>query len=520
MPPKSSPQPMYASKADKRRAQRQRRKIRRQASQAQPRYVQNKSRANVPRLKGNLAGPTVRAMPAAKRLLASVVAVPSEHDPIRMPSNNPQLTAVCAFKQVTTVKVPKSGVAVGVLIRSPTYPLWIEVNYDGPAFSIWREGTGLYRAGLHTLPSNAVKWYGAFKTSGEQSPLAANWPLGATNDYQGWTYVPRGMTPLMCIQLDSIPESGSTPVVGYYLWEGGAKSHYKQQLASADPNNNLNWFLPTTHFSDFKGGWFCLHTFGGFGVAANFTIRVGATKGNGEYWSPAGTISSLLLPAYSVPEFTVTTLPYQHVRCTAAASLFTNVSSALNKEGTVKAIRVPVNQYDPWSTRASEVSSYHAKQLYSGPLEKGFYSFTLGDELSDHFKDHSYVNAAGTQVPVIHLEGMEHATLIEFVDLDAATANTLQVTTGWHLEFLTTSSLLPVGRTVLTLQDCVDVRLALLDVGIHYENPVHLAAIAAMVGRALAGLGRTLAPHALDIAKAAWAGGRDEFNRKIRTMYG
>jgi hypothetical protein len=98
--------------------------------------------------------------------------------------------------------------------------------------------------------------------------------------------------------------------------------------------------------------------------------------GTGNAFGTYDGTATVMLPVFTPPEFGNSTLPYSRTRANATSALFTNVTAALNKEGTVLAARLKPSIIDMWSFGVANINSVHPQFRYFGPMEKGLYTFT------------------------------------------------------------------------------------------------------------------------------------------------
>jgi len=191
------------------------------------------------------------------------------------------------------------------------------------------------------------------------------------------------------------------------------------------------------------------------------------------------TPKTLFMPFFNPPEFANSTLPYSKTRLNASAALFTNVTAALSKEGTVLAARLKPTVVDPWSFSTTNIDSVHPKLRYYGPLEKGLYTFTTPSGNVDTLDDcrltlTSNSEMSTTQRPLFNAKEIGVYNAIVFQDLGSATSGTQLATSCYtHLEFESTSSLFPIGVSTMTLESLHAAEVALLSFGHFHENPLH-----------------------------------------------
>lgn len=237
-------------------------------------------------------------------------------------------------------------------------------------------------------------------------------------------------------------------------------------------------------------------------VGANdvYTLKVGWVTG-GDFTTPASS-KTFFLPLRVPAEFATSDIPYTQARTNASALLMTNVTSILNKEGTVQGARLLGNTIDPWYTSEAILSAVHQKYRYYGPLEKGLYTFTTPSNHGTEFFDHSGLIANNgalhtTRRPIFNPENLASYNAIMAVDV--VTGNTVLACSVWnHMEFITSSSLFEQETSRHQLQALHTAETAILHLGMFHENPTHFAAIGSMAMKAL----RFVAPMALPYVEA------------------
>lgn len=219
------------------------------------------------------------------------------------------------------------------------------------------------------------------------------------------------------------------------------------------------------------------------------TLRIGWLTG-GTFTAPVTTLD-LMVPFAMPPEFNNSVIPYARSRVNASAALFTNVTAALSKEGTVLAARLKPAVVDPWSFTSTHLNSVHPALRYFGPLEKGLYTFTTPSGNVANFEDavitipnNSLYNSVSRPLFSYRDIGMYNAMI--FTDLGSSSAGTqLAISVYSHIEFETSSSLFNIGVSTEPLELLHATEVALLRFGHFHENPVHWATLASAVRAAM-----------------------------------
>lgn len=228
----------------------------------------------------------------------------------------------------------------------------------------------------------------------------------------------------------------------------------------------------------------------------------------GNFAAPTGT-RTLFLPYQMPPEFNNSVLPYNRARLNASAALFTNVTAALSKEGTILAARLKPAVVDPWSFTVGNLNSVHPSLRYFGPLEKGLYTFTTPGGNLESFTDNVLTLASNsatnsTSRPLFNFQDIGIYNAIIFSDLGSAAVGTqLAVSQYAHIEFETTSSLFTIGVSNQPLELLHSTEVALLKFGHFHENPIHWSVLTAAVKEAVKFLAPIAAPYVQQFAHYA-----------------
>lgn len=529
--------PQYATKADKRRAQRQRRKAR-----DKQKMQQQAAPAPKPAPK-HKAGPVkAPALVSASKGVTSVshlaksVVLPGNCEPCRPPTTPPNKTAV--FPLVSTGTFSVGGVSQALLIRNPAFPLWIDhflppALHSQPwyAYRNYRLGTvssgalvpefgnsrfsrinfsGLPEVVGDTLTATPFPEEGNTRTKTIPPYRDMNyWPLGTDKNSDSWFYIPDGFTLYAVASFSDVtsPFDKYPALVSavFSIWTGGDPEFVSVDFRDMG-GNHMNWEnnLPTA-----KGVYARLvrlsWTASGTQTAApefSITVNLGA-KCSG--------VTKVLLPAFTPPEINVTTHPYMATRCIASSVLFTNVSPMLQMEGTVKAARLPVKEFDTFSLAVEDISSIRPSEMRFASLKKGCYGFTTSDPLSEDFRDCVFKNDSGFTEGILRLDAFEYASHFYFSDLDSSASTTLAYQANWTVEFLSVSSLFTLGVSTSSLDEWYEVQKNLLKIPFFYENPSHISALMAWAAK----IAHVLGPAFRRIGNAAWDAGIGQARREL-----
>lgn len=459
----------------------------------------------------------VRRAVASADQLVQTIAVPHDHRPQRVPSfPNLERTAVVNFTTTQTIGFTAGTTTPALMVRHPAYPLWVPrpVGSASTALSVGYSGT-LVSANFSAVGDVAVlpqTWADGCFTVGSATDLdVSSYPLGMTANGAQW--------------VSGLSVSGGAPQIGfsgtgsynltvfYETWDGQEIQQYSTTFLWAAPNGAVavsnavgRWFRPLRIFAT------AVTT---AGVISS--IHCGITSG-GTLYVPTNAAATFLLPLASPAEYRASSVQYASTRSTAVGALFSNVTAVMQKEGTVAAIRVPRANGAIWSNSAfaNLQASVPAIERYFGPLEKGLYAFTLPDSSTEVFRDClSDLSYNGGLLPTFALDGFEYATLIQFSDLDATAGTNLAVTLDNHLEFRCSSMLFPLGFSSISLENYHLAQMALVKMGVFFENPIHLAAISRMAMSALRSVAPIVAPY---VRQAAIATGQHLLNKGMAAI--
>lgn len=489
---------------------------------------------------------SVKAKAGGLEPLAMSMVLPHERRAMRMPVVPATFTALLETMGNKTIPVP-GGTRRAFLCRDACYPLWMERNLYNSASYLQSIGS----ATTWTVPAEKNKqiqlprWdaQSAYALPANGAPAIDNAPITVGNIVDltpiavidTWTaiYIPLGSTFEFKLSLGAAGAAGSTIEAEFgYVAHGEVNYSTIQIPASIDGYEYLG--LPGGPLTGTTGEGVVPYGFTWLrswrtGVTV---VTAGAAPALQFGWTTGGSILALnqdkpllLLPAFTPPEFNNSTIPYRKTRLNASAALFTNVTSVMQKEGTVLAARLNPATIDPWSFGISDIDSTHPKLRYYGPLEKGLYTFTTPggnidtlDDLVLGLSSPSTVNGAAR--PLFSPLDMGIYNAIIFTDTNVVgDATILAVSCYAHIEYETTSSLFPIGVSTLTLETLHAAEVALLGFGHFHENPIHWAAltsaatavlrkVAPMVAPVVAHYGQMAVNKGVEMLKG-YAGGGD-----------
>lgn len=472
--------------------------------------------------------------------LAKSIALPGEHAPVRFPSF-PALerTAVMGFSTPVTGSV-STTVTKALVMRQATYPMWFDQTFSG-SWTYWittktealqANVANLIDLTLKVVPQVIYAGQGATTPTDftqvavpvDTATLLANGPfLGVDHETgpQPWVYVPAGCTFSVCV---SHNDAGiATPIkvaFTYDAWqEPGAYSSFPWQLAQIDASKSGGFAAITASST---GQWYrvssiTVNSSTTFPNLLNFSVHCfvsnyvptyvpsATTAGTLVYNAPVAT-TNMLLPIASPPEFANSSLPYESTRTTAVGALFTNVTKALNKEGTVMWGRLAPQTINVWRAGLTNVTGLHPSEKAYLPLETGAYTYVPPSTDMAVFWDYTipigvYPSPTGTRFPIIRLDNTSLVNAGFFSDPDGGT--NLAITADWHFEFRTTSALFSIGLSGTTLESFHQAQLSLVEAGFFFANETHKSILSKIIGFANRAV-KLMAPNQYAVLKAGY----------------
>lgn len=457
------------------------------------------------------------------RLALSMV-LPHENKPIRFPVVPATHTALLDVMTDATAPVYDNSSKRAFLCRDPSYPLWLEkrcVAISGCLQSIgsaigWtlpaRSNSTLMLPAWEQVVGAAVGGSTIDGVAVLAPAVADHVVLGDSYGNQA-LYIPPGAQ--FIAEIATGAPGGGTGIEMEFTYQSGGEDFTSTILlqsiasgflygATAGGSNPAGEGLVPFGFVTLRA----IRTTNTAPTAAAAPIlKVGWATG-GSLTTPSGTVD-LFLPFTMPPEFNNSVIPYARSRVNASAALFTNVTAALSKEGTILAARLKPAVVDPWLFTASNLNSVHPALRYFGPLEKGLYTFTTPSGNVSSFQDavltmpsNSTYNSASR--PLFSYQDIGVYNAIIFSDLGSSAAGTQLAVSGYcHIEFETTSSLFTIGVSTEPLELLHATEVALLKFGHFHENPIHWAALASAVRTAVGYLAPMAAPYVKKLAMYA-----------------
>jgi hypothetical protein len=464
----------------------------------------------------------VRSKAQGLEPLAMSFVLPHERKAMRLPVVPATYTALLETMSNVTIPVPNGSKRQAALLRDAAYPLWVDRSIQNGCDYLQSTGSAatwnIPNAAESTIPLplwNVQRSYfnpavlpatlidSAAVPVGTLTDLT---PLAQIGEYLAIYVPPRSQFGLRVVTGAAGAGSGLEAEVGY-VEKGEVK------ISTVILSNTLTGYefygtsgaaIPAgSGVGNVPSGFVWLRSFRTRTVAppaaANPFLQFGWASEN-KFETLGDNKIVLFLPLFPPAEFQNSTLPYSRTRLNASAALFTNVSAALTKEGTVLAARLKQADIDPWNQSETNLNQVHPKLRYYGPLEKGLYTFTTPSGNVDALDDLVYLIASdsptnGGQKPLFQPMDVGVYNSAIFTDLGSQSPETqIAVSLYAHLEFETTSSLFNIGVSHLPLETLHAAEVALLNFGHFHENPLHWALIANAAKKILATVMPMVAP--------------------------
>lgn len=457
----------------------------------------------------------VRTRASGLNALAMSMVLPHEHKPVRFPVVPAALTATIDLMADRTYAVGDSTTRRGFLCRDAGYPLWLDrfifsMSVFMTDVSVLVSSAAETEIDLGTFYQDAIMGSGA-AVDGNAATRAIACDLTPVASLNGRPaiYVPGGSKfVFQAKNYGTVPDGATLKLKFEYTLAAGeiltsvlvARKSGSDVLFAADVGSStpatgliLEGSVPYGFVRLVSAHTGEVSPVGSGSV--NGTFRYGWATGY-HTDGPVGSFMALF-PFSNPPEAKNSTIPYTKTRANATAALFSNVTAALNKEGTILAARLKSAVTPPWTFGDSDINLVHPKLRYYGPLEKGLYTFTTPSTDQETFQDKFIPCTVGdssismSQKITFDPDNLGTYNAFLFQDLGSAGVGTqLAVSCYSHLEFETVSSLFAPGVSTMTLETLHAAQVALLSFGHFHENPIHFGTIMKAATAAL----RTVAP--------------------------
>jgi len=389
-----------------------------------------------------------------------------------------------------------------MLIKSSTVPLWLSVTDPVKPYTwtaSWTSGTGApdTTGGFWSNPTQTSTGDAAVNQCDiaveGAAPLPSAYPILGEFNGRGYIYVPKGTKMAALIRTTGAPPAGQSAVMDCESVDMGGVLLARSIVLNLNITNTV-----VDRFNGYWGFWTATETVFirpiGFSmpsltqvndaciIACNSTswaIDMLPTTGPSKAVFTGANRIPVLVPIVKPPALSVSTVPYSNTRVTALSALFTNVTKALNKEGTVLAGRFNPAVQDVFDVTQDSFSQLAPSEKYFFGLEKGFYTYVPPQTDVAEFADDVWDSAHGgtTYAPEwftstwIHLGRTALVTAFRFDDPDGGT--TLAINVDWHVEYRNSSVLWPVAVSAVSMEQAHQAQLVCLEAGFFFDNVDH-----------------------------------------------
>jgi hypothetical protein len=435
--------------------------------------------------------------------VARAIALPHEYPPTRFPSF-PALerTAVVGFNANAVLDVPATGVKA-LVMRQAAFPVWTELSVSSTAYALDFVGhdididTPVGTSDI--LLNNISRWdvgtrarsTGNGGTPGVTAGTAtgSGYPILAVDMATGpreWFYVGKDWT--VGVSVSRVTPYVLNDSVTFYLerWERPGEittnTGYNIAMTAVAGNTTMGGTV-----SPAFTGWYriskanndvvpiagaSLGTFYSVVVSCGTMAYTPNALNQGGIWTVTPVTRPTLLPITAPVEFATSSLPWESTRLTAVAMLATNVTKALNKEGTILAGRLAPANTNVWTASPALLTSLHPAEKAFLPLEWGTYSYCPPSTDLTSFWDYTLNTSGGcNKAPLVRLDNDSLVNMFGVSDPDGATSLALNI--DYHLEFRTSSALFQIGLSTMTLESLHQAQLSLVSAGFFFSNEDH-----------------------------------------------
>lgn len=446
--------------------------------------------------------------------LAKTIALPGDYSPVRLPTF-PALerTSVLQLNATTTVVIPATETRA-MLVKQGCSPLWYDFVSSATTQYTWAT---LYDLGpqINTMAASSeyvipdgtctrftsgnIPKVGTMIATENFSTLPGAIPIGVDDRKRPWTYLPAGYDAQVVFDCGTTaPTPGAQMLVTFEILEPSYNVTAQTVTLTAADNvyagvliaGTTRWVRPVaiTMVTAFTSTYQVLYVL----VASDATFSTASKT-----LTAGSTVLRALLPAVLTPGIETSTVPWEGARVTAASALFTNVTKALNKEGTVLGGRLLPANVNYFDVTAASFSQLHPTEKYFYGLEEGCYTYLAPATDQTEFRDYviSFYDNVSVAVPdkfadrtypAYNIDQRAPVNMFVFSDPDGGTS--LAVNVDWHVEFRNNSVLWPVGISGITLEALHQAQLALVSAGFFFNNVDHKS-ILNWVSRGLSHLG-------------------------------
>jgi len=455
-------------------------------------------------MQGALSSYPVALTGATLTETARTIALPGAHQPHRLPTF-PALerTSVINLNATTTYNMSASVTSArAILFKQAVYPFWTEQQTTAGFQPTWWAVHDLGSLlGAAFLANATVPIPNCFTVAGTgnnvatvatanvaitaASPVPTGYSLLGMSDQIGapYLYVPKGFTIFAIVDNSATAAAGSISLDLEVVGERGLAQN-ESRLQNVTLGAATNTWSGT--YGALASGWFrpvLIGLAGGAGPVATSKLMLivapaGAFTGATKTYTGGAASTVALLPPVIAPGLAASAVPFCNSRVTAASVLMTNVTKALNKEGTVTAGRINQKTSNLFDFDGTSFDQLHPSEKYFYGLEKGFYSYLPLTTDPTEFSDFQYsswptglAGGSPTFLPVFNLAVDAFPHCVYLSDPDGGTS--LAISVDWHLEFRNTSVLWPIGVSAMSLEMLHSAQLALLNAGFFFDNVDH-----------------------------------------------
>jgi hypothetical protein len=475
--------------------------------------------------------------------MAKTIAVPRDYKANRIPTF-PALerTGVLSFTDTKTVTISAEGSTAAMVCRDPGFPVWTQhAPNNGTTFSVFTLLTGLNdfittvtTEGTAIPVGPMVNFYTNSASTFATTAGAYSYPILV---YQGERFF-HNTTGQIALEINCSLAPGVTSLeytVVLIDANFDRTMFYQRSICTVTGNNvGCRFALPAGSVGFRLESLSIITTISIQTLSCAYGVTTETVSTATPLSAPTGNPAPVLFPITKAVEAATTTIPWKSTRATAVGALFSNVTAVLNKEGTVKSARVSVEQVNILDSSAYDlaIDTVYPKDRYFGAMENGLYTFTLPDSGAELYRDCLFptnsalispalVGSTNCKVGIFDLDKLGYANIILFTDINVGDT-TLAVTIDRHIEFRSSSVLFPLGYSNLQLETYHNAQMALVQLGVFFENPLHMGLIAAAVGQAIRSVASYAYPIVREVGKSAIAAAGDKLlsmaNRKLGAM--
>lgn len=400
--------------------------------------------------------------------------------PIRLPTYpGVERTAVLSYNTPASISGTAAGYARIGFYPQAALPLWIDssstnqstfVAYSVPDTTVVSPYRNYEMTKLYSWGSGSMTGSATVPTVTGATGSLTGFPAVGKDSATGplpWTNVPDGCSVTLIAGYGV--SSGTTPytvVVELESWWGPGEVNALTS-SNIDITTNVQSGSVLLSSNTVGGLWIRPRSVNiqGSPLSTLFTLGLFITAGTpvvthtsalrfGSIAVTAGTAKALYQPAIYPSDFEVSTAPWNDTRVTAGELRVLNVTSMLNRGGTVLGARLQQEDFNPVSGTRSVVTTWTSAQVASAnALDKVYEAadapltgFHLPPAATSEFFDYSEAVAGTTSLPqslpVFRLDDRRPYMALYYV-LPAAFNLAMQL--EWHLEFRSSRTLFPLG---------------------------------------------------------------------------